>query len=430
MSDQVKGIKRNCHETSDDMETSFKSKKLCLNSIDIVCPITKEIFYRPVTCNDGFTYEKFAVDKIFKEGHRVSPMTREHLTSYCENKIVFNLVRDFLEQNPEYKSLQFKSDDYYDYTVNRSTVIELVYQNKFTEISKYHSIVLSDHGEKIIDWLSSCADDDVIIKIIDNSIDYNVVICKIFLFFSKKIILHVINKGCELYNLGVSKNDSIVHLTNKNDKLSGIDIVEIIGYLIDNNKLDYLYANKSNISVLEVCIVCMEDSPDMVTKIINSFNLNSTVIFEYNFIKIICAKCSSYGIELFLRKLDELTDNDIFIKNIYSYAPNSCDNIQSDYFINYNLPRLLQIIRNNKNITYDEAKNYSLKLNHIFKNKIKADEHDEDLMRKLYKNMSDNHLKYMEEFMEEIDTKMTENTETKEPSKLSGSVENLLNRVV
>ncbi|MCJ7637140.1 MAG: hypothetical protein MUO21_06580, partial [Nitrososphaeraceae archaeon] len=41
-----------------------ENKKIRIEYDELVCPITKEIFNRPVTTNDGFTYEEWSIRQI------------------------------------------------------------------------------------------------------------------------------------------------------------------------------------------------------------------------------------------------------------------------------------------------------------------------------------------------------------------------------
>lgn len=66
---------------------------------DYLCPITHEIMREPVTCSDGYTYEKNAIGEWFMSGKYTSPMTNEVLsnTDYTLNIELRNMIRNFLE---------------------------------------------------------------------------------------------------------------------------------------------------------------------------------------------------------------------------------------------------------------------------------------------------------------------------------------------
>lgn len=66
---------------------------------EYLCPITHEIMREPVTCSDGFTYERNAIAEWFMSGKFTSPMTNEVLTStdYTYNVDVRNAIQSFLD---------------------------------------------------------------------------------------------------------------------------------------------------------------------------------------------------------------------------------------------------------------------------------------------------------------------------------------------
>ncbi|KAG5670890.1 hypothetical protein PVAND_001122 [Polypedilum vanderplanki] len=49
--------------------------------MDFVCPITSEIMTDPVLCEDGFSYERSAIETWFAKDKRTSPMTNMELTT-------------------------------------------------------------------------------------------------------------------------------------------------------------------------------------------------------------------------------------------------------------------------------------------------------------------------------------------------------------
>lgn len=48
---------------------------------DFICPITYEIMTDPVMCEDGFSYERSAIEEWFSKDKNTSPMTNSVLTS-------------------------------------------------------------------------------------------------------------------------------------------------------------------------------------------------------------------------------------------------------------------------------------------------------------------------------------------------------------
>ncbi|KAL1513281.1 hypothetical protein ABEB36_002707 [Hypothenemus hampei] len=66
---------------------------------EFLCPITHEIMQVPVTCSDGFTYEKSAIAEWFMSGKFTSPMTNQILTNtdFQANLELRNSIREFLD---------------------------------------------------------------------------------------------------------------------------------------------------------------------------------------------------------------------------------------------------------------------------------------------------------------------------------------------
>ena len=91
--------KRKNDECNDDLIliNELNNKRLCLESNEIVCPVTKLIFKKPYSANDGFTYEKWTLDNLSRNSSNPqSPLTREIITKYVENKFVLKAVNNFL----------------------------------------------------------------------------------------------------------------------------------------------------------------------------------------------------------------------------------------------------------------------------------------------------------------------------------------------
>lgn len=68
---------------------------------EFLCPITHEIMREPVTCSDGFTYERNAIAEWFMSGKCTSPMTNETLinTDYKHNHELRSEIHNFLYED-------------------------------------------------------------------------------------------------------------------------------------------------------------------------------------------------------------------------------------------------------------------------------------------------------------------------------------------
>lgn len=424
MSEQTTNLKRQCDkikDANDELEDNFKNKKICVSSLDIVCPITKEIFCIPVTSNDGFTYEKFAIDKILAET-RVSPMTRESLTSYCENKIMRRVVKEFLEINPEYKSLQFKNDDYYDYTANKAHAIRLLVHKNFMEFSKYRNIVLSDHysdyhRDLVMDTvIYHCTDDDLLIKIIDNSIDYGVAMCLIIELCSKKIILHMIDKGADIYNLGPNK-DSIIHLLQQRTNLNDADKKEIIMYILNKNMLVFSYHNKNGVCIIDLLISNFNFCDEIMIHNTKRLHAKSSFVINNIYLIRILRKCKSEVIEPYINLLENFATKE----NVASSYVGKIHNIECS--LNSELTEYMKCLADNNNLSNQDKKGYTNRIYNVYKNKLDIDDLDRQNASMVLGNILIDQTAKITEFRKNIEEKM--NAET-----LSESAENLLKQVV
>ena len=75
----------------------------------IVCPITHQIFCNPVTIDDGYTYEKQAIEEWLKN-HNTSPMAKNIINTkiFTTNIIIKTLVEEYLLKNPDEKKEQYE----------------------------------------------------------------------------------------------------------------------------------------------------------------------------------------------------------------------------------------------------------------------------------------------------------------------------------
>jgi ankyrin repeat protein len=68
---------------------------------DLICPLTRQIYKRPVTAIDGYIYEEDFIKQWFKKS-KSSPMTREEIEPYViQNQLTEKKVNDFLNENPD-----------------------------------------------------------------------------------------------------------------------------------------------------------------------------------------------------------------------------------------------------------------------------------------------------------------------------------------
>lgn len=266
-----KSKKRERELTEEDiLLENYNTKKICIDPNDLVCPITKQIFCIPVTCDDGFTYEKWALDNILNgDRTKVSPINRNPISKYCENTLINKSVNEFLNGNPEFKKLQFEDKVYYDFIDNLPIITRLFGNNDFNSISKYNGIHLN-YGlqrETIIGILSKkCINIEYLNKILDNCVDLNtkddnekLPIYHICANGTYNMISCAFQKTVELYDV-YKKNVSVIHvLLFKNAIISNDDKMILIRYLIEQKNIDLniKYENKSIMH--HICVHCTFD---------------------------------------------------------------------------------------------------------------------------------------------------------------------------
>jgi hypothetical protein len=73
--------------------------------MEFICPITHEMMKDPVTAEDGFSYERLAIEEWFSRDKIVSPMTNMPLTTkeVVTNGSLKKAIDDYL------KSMDFDS---------------------------------------------------------------------------------------------------------------------------------------------------------------------------------------------------------------------------------------------------------------------------------------------------------------------------------
>lgn len=117
---------------------------------NITCPITFCIFLNPAICNDGQTYERDVILKMF--GHKSlikSPITHEniYLSSITTNYAVKKMVDDYLSHNPDEKSEQYRIEFEYTYEFIQKYSIDDLKTSLGDEkisIDKFSHITLKD----------------------------------------------------------------------------------------------------------------------------------------------------------------------------------------------------------------------------------------------------------------------------------------------
>lgn len=187
----------------------------------ITCPITKLIFCDPVVAEDGYVYERMAISNHLNK-ENTSPVTGHRIgTNLMENRRIKELAEDFLQANEEYRNEQFLFKKPF-YLFKKDFLMSL--KNKeFNNLQEYTSIMLNidvnRNKETLFEAVCKICPDDVILYIIDNSIDYDVydsrnlkpfhLACK---YGSQTIIKHLMAKDVDVRSTDICGETALGYL--------------------------------------------------------------------------------------------------------------------------------------------------------------------------------------------------------------------------
>jgi len=108
---------------------NYNNYNTCDINDELLCPITRQIFKRPVTAVDGFVYEQEAINQWFKKSKK-SPMTSEEVdTRIIININKKNIVTNYLNKNPD------KLCEQYNYDITSFEQFKLLNINNLNDIT-------------------------------------------------------------------------------------------------------------------------------------------------------------------------------------------------------------------------------------------------------------------------------------------------------
>ena len=191
------------------LESSDLDETLCAH---LKCPITDMIFRDPVYLEDGFIYEKAAIQKWLKSYHN-SPVTKKSVR--CDKFIIAipikQQVDEFLEKNPEYAKIQFEKS--YRHLDNTNEINRLLRSNINSKIKLKEWQQFTDFNAKKISsstlfmsFLKKCTDDGALIHLIDNIDNWEHQysegkrLIHLFLEYKKSfdVVEHLVNKAIDI----------------------------------------------------------------------------------------------------------------------------------------------------------------------------------------------------------------------------------------
>ena len=209
--------KRNHNEDNDEENRPAKKRKIDINSPQIQefkCPITKQIFYDPVSAADGRIYEEQYIKKWFA-GSKRSPITSNIISPTLYPSIPMrNLVNSLIEKHPECKEYQYVPD--FSYYANKDTIKRYITEKNFNKLLNYTDYIIMDnvidnslyyYDEPIFEYIiKNCKNDNIIKYVLDNCIDIEVsecienhrpihIVCR---YSNPEMIKYIIDKGVKL----------------------------------------------------------------------------------------------------------------------------------------------------------------------------------------------------------------------------------------
>lgn len=359
-------------------------KKSCTKvTIDeLTCPITKEIFNQPVIADDGFTYEKWAIDKCINgDGDGVSPMTREPITEYFENKIVKNLVIKLLEHSPELKEEQFGSDVYNDYLQNKDCCIKLVKHKNFTKFSESTSIRLLDnlcHDRKnytLIQYVCINFNTEINIfeKILTNSFDLNChdQLGNTPLFYITKhgtlqMILTSLRLGADIINISNTVARNMISTIARNQKMTDSDKKDLLEYILTNHIIQVF--NSAPICILHI----FDFDENIIEKFFNIITRHDESLYELISLELFTNIFFSVTYTNLCKLLDRIEPFEYSVDKIYTHYEQKYKNSKIVY-LNCMLKELYQTIIDNADLEDNEKISLIQRLKKICDDKIQVD---------------------------------------------------------
>ena len=389
---------------SENIYKPNKKQKLDVDLDDLFCPMTKQIFYHPVTANDGFTYEKWALIKLFNGNIEAkSPMTRETINYYCDNKFIENTIRSLLENDLSLKELQFDKNNYDSYEENKQEFMQYIRQRKFSELTRFNNIILNDQFQNnmnIIGAIIKHINLEDFKKIIDKSVD-------LYTYSNNSVPLRLIciNGNLDMIKYVLDKPGAIEHIY-KLDADIILDILftnqagTVINYLIDNNKYNIDKIMNNNNTLFDLLFnINFKLFIKLLENYINDEN-KIWMLFKPCHLKIILKHCDYDIIIKFLDILDILfVDSNKLIASIIENFELSTKDTASNIVLD-----LSTIIYNDNNLNKKQKINIINKLCYLFNDKIKLIELNKKIIVECMDNLHKHNLEkingYINTFIE------------------------------
>lgn len=207
--------------------TDTKDSNIKYSYEELRCPITHEIFLDPVVCEDGFVYERYAIEDWFKK-KSTSPLTNTEITNKNTFPVFYikKIIDDLLIRNPELKKEQYTL--ILTHNNNVKEIQNIMTSKKYRELLRYTQYSLNllfEHKELFNNFMEQCGDLRIYKHIIDNCYDLvdarcvdNWSILHFICTYIKQdsirheLIRYVINKGVSVNTTTIPKKSTALHM--------------------------------------------------------------------------------------------------------------------------------------------------------------------------------------------------------------------------
>lgn len=217
---------------------------------DITCPITGQIFCKPVVAADTFTYEREAIECWIAK-NSTSPLTNKSMSSnLVENRTLENIIINIMDRYPEKKKEQYKY--LYEFDHHERDVKKFIRKNEYEELLNYINfdctkLKLNAHIKKIFD---NCQDNEILIHFIDNtSSGEKELLQSILLSSASNEIIHHALKCIDDLDIVLKHGQRPIHYAIKKGEINLFNYIVSKNIDIDkcddngNNLLHYLAMN-------------------------------------------------------------------------------------------------------------------------------------------------------------------------------------------
>lgn len=241
--------------------------------MDIVCPITLNIFHTPMIASDGFTYENQAIIE-WLEVKDISPVTKEPIEKRIYPSILMQqYIQDYLDKHPEEKEHQYTPSMTHMYNLN--IINRYIKSDDFNKLLNYTNYDLSKLNLERL--FQNCKNIDILQYIIDNSIDLECEDCDkwkpihyICYHSVHEIIKYIIDKNVDLECQTKLGSRPINFLCQKQQ-------LDSIKYLMNKNVSIYHQNNNGRTSLHAAC---RYNTIDVIKFLIN-LNFDQTIKAKY-----------------------------------------------------------------------------------------------------------------------------------------------------